>query len=305
MSSRHRRQPAPVRDRSWGLTVALLLLTAVVGLALWLWWQQREALPPNRSVASSTGGVGAPDEVAPPAQPLPEAAPPAQSAGSSPKYPIAPAQPGPADQARPKPTPAEIDAQVRPALDELAGSQGVSEFLQAGGFVQRVVATVDNLTRPHAPGAAWPMQPAAGQFTVTGQGDDRTIDPANSARYTPFVRFVQAIDSARAAALYRKHYPLFQQAYEDLGYPGQYFNDRLVAVIDHLLQAPEPASPPKVTRVEIKGPYASERPWTRFEFVDPELEALSSGQKMMIRMGVDNEQRVKAKLREVRIAVAG
>ena len=220
MSSRHRRQPAPVRDRSWGLTVALLLLTAVVGLALWLWWQQREALPPNRSVASSTGGVGAPDEVAPPAQPLPEAAPPAQSAGSSPKYPIAPAQPGPADQARPKPTPAEIDAQVRPALDELAGSQGVSEFLQAGGFVQRVVATVDNLTRPHAPGAAWPMQPAAGQFTVTGQGDDRTIDPANSARYTPFVRFVQAIDSARAAALYRKHYPLFQQAYEELGYPG-------------------------------------------------------------------------------------
>ena len=37
-----------------------------------------------------------------------------------------------------------------------------------------------------------------------------------------------------------------------------------------------------------------------FEYRDPELEALSSGQKMLIRMGNDNARRVKQVLRSVR-----
>ncbi|MCA8886134.1 MAG: DUF3014 domain-containing protein, partial [Hyphomonadaceae bacterium] len=65
----------------------------------------------------------------------------------------------------------------------------------------------------------------------------------NAARYGALVRWIESVDMERAVALYARLYPLFQQAYEELGYPGRYFNDRLVAVIDHLLQAPEPASP--------------------------------------------------------------
>jgi len=42
---------------------------------------------------------------------------------------------------------------------------------------------------------------------------------------------------------YFKLYSLFQQSYEDLGYPGQYFNDRLVEVIDDMLRAPEVQAP--------------------------------------------------------------
>ena len=38
--------------------------------------------------------------------------------------------------------------------------------------------------------------------------------------------------------MYKQYYPLFQQAYVDLGYPEGYFNDRLVEVIDHLLATP-------------------------------------------------------------------
>jgi len=36
---------------------------------------------------------------------------------------------------------------------------------------------------------------------------------------------------------------LFQQSYEDLGYPGQYFNDRLVEVIDDMLKTPDVQGP--------------------------------------------------------------
>ena len=37
-----------------------------------------------------------------------------------------------------------------------------------------------------------------------------------------------------------------------------------------------------------------------YEFTDPSLDALSAGQKLMVRMGVANERRLKARLRELR-----
>jgi hypothetical protein len=118
------------------------------------------------------------------------------------------------------------------------------------------------------------------------------------------VQFVETVDSPRAVALYRRHYALFQQAYGDLGYPRAYFNDRLVEVIDHLLATPEPAGPVKVRLTEVKGPVAPAQPWVRYEFADPGLEALSSGQKMLVRMGPENARRLKAKLAELRRLVA-
>jgi len=41
----------------------------------------------------------------------------------------------------------------------------------------------------------------------------------------------------------------------------------------------------------------------RFEFADPELEAMSAGQKILVRIGIDNELRLKTKLREIRHAL--
>ena len=52
--------------------------------------------------------------------------------------------------------------------------------------------------------------------------------------------------------------------------------------------------------VEVKGDVPSTRPWVRYEYVDPKLEAMSSGQKIMVRMGPENERKVKASLRGFR-----
>ncbi|MGQ0653783.1 MAG: DUF3014 domain-containing protein [Betaproteobacteria bacterium] len=42
------------------------------------------------------------------------------------------------------------------------------------------------------------------------------------------------------------------------------------------------------------------RPKVLYEFVDPDLETRSAGQKIMLRMGAENAAKVKAKLREIR-----
>ena len=139
-----------------------------------------------------------------------------------------------------------------------------------------------------------PVERLGGQFLVDRQDDDGkfTISRGNFERYGPMVDLVTGVDLYAAADVYRRFYPLFQSAYVDLGYPQGYFNDRLVEVIDHLLETPD-----------IDDSVLLVRPHVLYEFADPELEELSSGQKLLIRMGSENRLRVKQALREFRAIV--
>jgi hypothetical protein len=55
-----------------------------------------------------------------------------------------------------------------------------------------------------------------------------------------------------------------------------------------------------VQLTDVKGPEPSLMPWVRYQFADPALESLASGQKIMVRVGSVNERRLKAKLRALR-----
>ncbi len=109
----------------------------------------------------------------------------------------------------------------------------------------------------------------------------------------PWVELVDSLDADATVALYKRLYPQFQAAYENLGNPDSYFNDRVIEVIDHLLTAPE--APATITLA---------RPNVLYEFADPALEAESAGRKLLLRMGPGNAARVKAKLREIRDRIA-
>ena len=277
----------PQESRGWGMAAGVVILVLVAAGAWW-WWQNR--MPP---VAVSA----APPTATPAAAP---ASTPASTPASGPQNLIdALASPDAA-----LPALAAADNYVAQAITELLGQRQVASFLQIDGLVRRAVATVDNLARAHAPAGIWPVQPAPGRFTVQGEAESQQIAPDNAARYSAVVQWVESVDLQRAVALYARLYPLFQQAYEELGYPGRYFNDRVVAVIDHLLAAPEPAAPVRVQLTEVKGEWSSARPWVRYEFADPQLQALSSGQKIMVRVGLVNERRLKARLKALRALVA-
>jgi hypothetical protein len=134
-----------------------------------------------------------------------------------------------------------------------------------------------------------PLQPVPGVPSTSGKDGTLVLASANSSRYALQMRLVETVPAEKIVAFYRRHYPLFQQAYVELGYPNGYFNDRLVEAIDDLLATPEPAGP-----IRLK---------VLFEFADPALEELSAGQKAMLRIGKDNRERVKAKLRQIRAGV--
>ena len=281
----------PRRESSTGTLVVIVLLALAAAFLGWRWYQQQQPLhvEPASPVATAPNDGPAP---APAPPPLPESL--------EPQNPIdAIALP-----ASGLPTVADSDTRVMKALVDLMGSKNVADFLQFEGIVRRTVATVDNLAREQSPASTWPVQPAKQRFITEGKAGAQTIAAGNAARYTPIVQLAESINPAKAAKTYAQLYPLFQKAYEELGYPGRYFNDRLIAVIDHLLQAPEPSGPVQVRLVEVKGKVSSQRPWVRYEYADPQLESLSSGQKIMVRMGLENERRMKASLRGFREQIA-
>jgi hypothetical protein len=250
-------------------TVAVLWFAALVAGLYWWWWPASAPKPvPAAPVAMAPG---------PPAD-TPASAPPlAAQEVVSPAAPPAPASAGIAG------------ASIADSLVAALGRQAVLQFLNVDAFAQRVAATVDNLPRTHAPARMWPVHPTPGRFSTQGAADAASIGADNSKRY--------------AATVNRQLYPQFQRAYEDLGYPGRSFHARLLAVIDHLLETPVLDEPVAVKLPDIKGPIQPVRPWVMVEFADADLEARSAGQKLLLRTGAANAQRLKLKLRALRAAL--
>jgi len=246
------------------------VVAAVVALGGWYWY---------------SGRVHAPEE----APPIHAAAPqPAASTEPSISHPI------PGQAAGPAALPAlnDSDPVVRDSLVGVFGRGPVEQFLVPQSIVRHIVVTVDNLPRRKVAVELRPVKPTGGQTMTTGQGEMTTLSEANFERYAPLARVVQGTDVKALAVVYENLYPLFQQAYEDLGYPGKYFNDRLVEVIDHLLQTPE-----------VPAPIPLVQPKVFWEYADASLENRSAGQKLLIRMGPQNARIIKAKLRELRAEI--
>jgi hypothetical protein len=156
-------------------------------------------------------------------------------------------------------------------------------------FIQKLVLFIDNLPEKSIPRLHLPITPPKPGFITSMNGDQQVIGPRNSGRYSAYVRLVEAIPDAPLLRLYRGLYPLFQQAYREAGDPNAHFNDRLIQVIDNLLETPEPQEPIRVIYHV-----------SRYKYADELLEAGSAGQKILLRMGVENTRRVKDKLQRLR-----
>jgi hypothetical protein len=268
-----------------GVFIVVILLAALAGGGFW-WWRNHQPPPPPPPPVAAAPTPAPPPPTPPPAAPEPAI-----------KNPIEP-EPRPSKSL---PSLDDSDEYIKGVLGDLLGRKGLA-YLVLGDFARHFVATVDNLAREHASTQQWPVNPMPGDFQTEARGASTVIAAKNAERYLPFIRFVEAVDTRKAVGLYVRLYPLFQQAYVELGYPGKYFNDRVVEVIDHLLETPELGGPAKVKRVAVEGAPANGRALYKYE--DPALEASSAGQKILMRMGPVNARRLTAKLMEIRPLIA-
>lgn len=221
------------------------------------------------------------------------------SAGTAPppiEHPIAAAQVNPAPAATaPLPALDASAAAAAAALAALPGAHGLADLLIARGLIPHIVATVDALPRHTIGASILPLRTPPGAFAVDDTSGVPQMGAANDARYDAYVAVAQAIDSRTLVTWYVHWYPLFQQAYRELGFPQGYFNDRLIAAIDDMLAAPDAQGPVQLVAA-ANGHYA---------FADPTWESLSVGQKLMLRVGPEHERALKVKLASIRALLVG
>ena len=259
--------------------IAAIVALAALAAAVYWWWQKQST--------STSPAVAPPAAEAPPA---PAKAEPAI------RHPIDDARANlgaPSDRDR-LPALSDSDTVLRGALAGVPGAGEYDRLFYPQEIVRRFVATVDNLPRKSVAAQVMAAKPVPGAFVAAGTEGNLAISADNSARYAPYVRLAHAVDTKTLVTLYVRLYPWFQQAYQDLGYPSGYFNDRLIDVIDNLLATPE-----------VPAPIALVQPHVLYAFANPDLEALSAGQKIMLRMGTNNAAQVRAKLRELRRLLTG
>ena len=252
-----------------------LLLAAAAAAAAWFFWDGKEQ---------------------PPTIPVPVQQVPVEDTGpAEPLHPVEPLEVTPGERELVELPPlAESDSYFALALIDLFGPD-LEPLLADEALIDKTVATVDNLTRGRVAEKIRPLGRLPGNFVVTAAGENGPfyLSPENYARYDSLVNMATGVDLDELVATYRRFYPLLQEGFAQLGYPDGYFNDRVVAVIDHLLATPQPEEPVRLVQ-----------PHVLFEFADPELEALSGGQKLLIRMGPDHISRVKGVLSDVRARIA-
>jgi hypothetical protein len=269
-------RPLRVPRRSgWTWLVWIALALAALGALVYYLWHQNQA----RQAAAPPPGATA------------QAAPPTAAAAPTINHPIEEAEAPVPPSVEQKPLPALMvsDATMQNTLAGLFGAEALGRMFYEDGIVHRFVATIDNLPRKTLPLRTVPVKPVAGTFATAGKDATLAIAPDNAARYTPYVRLVDAADAKTLVGIYVHFYPLLQQDYRALGYPNGYFNDRLVQAIDDLLAAPEVSSPVLLAQPKVL-----------YQYVDADLESRSAGQKVMMRMGGENAAKLKSKLQEIR-----
>jgi hypothetical protein len=215
-------------------------------------------------------------------------------------------EPEPIVEEEPLPPLLDSDPLAADSLGSLVGDAMAERYFASEDMIPRMVTTIDAMSSQQIPGAIQAVRGPEGAFEVSvdDQPDPSIVneegdpipqflsDPANDGRYLVYVEMLEAVDTEELVEMYGRQSPLFEEAWRQLGYADGDFNQRLLAVIDELLATPE-----------VEGPLRLKKPEAYYLFSNDELESLSAGQKILLRMGNENAARVKAKLLEIRQAL--
>ncbi|WP_440904730.1 DUF3014 domain-containing protein [Catenovulum sp. SX2] len=184
----------------------------------------------------------------------------------------------------------QSDTVVKADLSSVYSGTSASPLFVNQDLIRKFVVFVDNaakgdLMQKHAPVTA-PSEPMK---VVASADNTYTLDASSFKRYDPYVSLLSMVSTDTLVDNLKKYQPLMDDAYQEIGYNDQAFVDKLIDAIDVALATP-------VIEKEIK----LVAPSAMYKYADPELEALSDIQKLLIRMGPKNQMKVQARLEQIR-----
>lgn len=259
--------------------VVILLLLAVV-----LYFYSERAAPPE-------------PEPSVPARPAPEPEPGGAGEATAVPTDTAPPRPVPAAPRAPERSPpTEIRAaEPEPSLEESAARLRVAiaerlkpdqlPLLASDRLLERIVATVHSLDGDPVPLRFRPLAHVPDLPRVEPAGKHWRLPSAPDPRYRPYRALFDRFDAETLAALFARHEDALQLAWVRLGESREAtFRWRLIEVLRHVAEYDLPARRPSLHRPEVL-----------YEYVDPALERLSWGRKLLIRIGPAHAPAVQRK----------
>lgn len=182
------------------------------------------------------------------------------------------------------------DAVTRNGIAGLSSHPTVLRSLQGNRLIERFTLLIDSIKRGKLPHKQFKVLAPKGHFIAKEQNSGGyVLDTENYNRYNFVANIFETLDPVAVSGVYNKLKPLFQEAYENLGYPDQNVDDALLTAIGRIESTP-------VLTGEVK----LIRPSVMYKYADSNLEAMNSVQKQLIRMGPRNTKIIQAKLAEIK-----
>jgi len=197
-----------------------------------------------------------------------------------------------------KPEPIDVppldqsDAFVRSVVEGISRHPTVLAWLTTHNLIRTFTVSVLSIADGPSPAPHLPALRPKEHFTVTQRNGDEHVDPRSYERYRAVADGVASIDVQGAARLYATLKPRLNEAYSDLGYPGQSFDDVMQRAIVVLLDTPTIETPIRLRRKGVV-----------YRYDDARLEELTGAQKQLLRMGPRNGLIVKQTLRSLGVAL--
>jgi hypothetical protein len=180
------------------------------------------------------------------------------------------------------------DAFVFNELSGIPNGTAVISLLAQDQIVRKFVVFVENVSRGEYPQTGVPYKPLGVEMPVRNIDDNLFVMEASAhERFNEIVDTFTSLDTDAAFALYRLLSPLFQQAYAEIGFRDQSFDDTLRSAISNVLRAEE-----------VEGPFQLVKPSVMYLYADASIENLQEVHKLLIRMGPDNTAKIKARLQD-------
>lgn len=187
------------------------------------------------------------------------------------------------------------DAWVMSQVVELVPEKTLADLIIQQDMISNFVVFVDNASRGELVTQFSPLTAPTEKFAANQNGDDLLtyeLNIKNFDRYDQYADLLVSLPTEKSVAIYKELTPAIDEAHMELGYEAGTFDRKLKRAMDFLIDAPVLTDDVKLVA-----------PSAMYQFADPELEGLLAIQKLLLRMGPDNQQKVRAKLVEFRAAI--
>lgn len=182
----------------------------------------------------------------------------------------------------------QSDSFVINGLQAIRNGSAILNFLAQEQMVRKFVVFTENISRSQFPQTELPYAAIGQEMPVRNVDEGLFImEELAHQRFDEFVNTLIALDAEQAILFYRVLSPLFQQALAEIGFRERNFDSVLRQAITNVLRTNE-----------IAGPYQLLKPSVMYIYADASIENLDQVQKQLIRLGPENSENLKAKLRQ-------